>query len=209
MEVSGMDNRKFIKLLVVGVVAIIIGSLVMNHSDSLLKLIMVVAGLAALSDGVYTLLGVRRWNFTSTTKTLAQVKGLESVVIGAAAIVIAIFLEAAITVMVYIFAAGLIFSSVVSFQNATMGKKFEIQDMRNHFMIEGVITLLIAIILICNPVGALLTIVKVLGIVIIVVGALFVASAIIGKVRASKASSGATAEVGEAEVVESSDKTEN
>lgn len=209
MEVSGMDNRKFIKLLVVGVVAIIIGSLVMNHSDSLLKLIMVVAGLAALSDGVYTLLGVRRWNFTSTTKTLAQVKGLESVVIGAAAIVIAIFLEAAITVMVYIFAAGLIFSSVVSFQNATVGKKFEIQDMRNHFMIEGVITLLIAIILICNPVGSLLTIVKVLGIVIIVVGALFVASAIIGKVRASKASSGATAEVGEAEVVESSDKTEN
>ncbi|MCQ2412655.1 MAG: DUF308 domain-containing protein [Sphaerochaetaceae bacterium] len=204
-----MDNRKFIKLLVLGVVAIIIGSLIMNHSDSLLKLIMVVAGLAALSDGVYTLLGVRRWNFTSTTKTLAQVKGLESVVIGAAAIVIAIFLEAAITVMVYIFAAGLIFSSVVSFQNATMGKKFEIQDMRNHFMIEGVITLLIAIILICNPVGALLTIVKILGIVIIVIGALFVASAIIGKVRASKATSGATAEVGEAEVVESSDKTEN
>lgn len=209
MEIARMDNRKFIKLLVLGVVAIIIGSLIMNHSDSLLKLIMVVAGLAALSDGVYTLLGVRRWNFTSTTKTLAQVKGLESVVIGAAAIVIAIFLEAAITVMVYIFAAGLIFSSVVSFQNATMGKKFEIQDMRNHFMIEGVITLLIAIILICNPVGALLTIVKILGIVIIVIGALFVASAIIGKVRASKASSGATAEVGEAEVVESSDKTEN
>lgn len=202
-----MDNRKFIRLLVIGIVAILAGSLVMNHSDALLKIIMVLAGLAALADGIYTLVGVRRWEFTSITRTLSMIKGFESVAIGVAAIVIAIFLEAAITVMVYIFAAGLIFSAVVSFQNALVGKKFEIQDLRSRFMVEGIISLLVAIILICNPVGSLLTIVKVIGIVIIVVGALFIASAVIGKIKASKVKGEVTAEVGEAEVVESSEKT--
>lgn len=202
-----MDNRKFIRLLVIGIVAILAGSLVMNHSDALLKIVMVLAGLAALADGIYTLVGVRRWEFTSTTRTLSMIKGFESVAIGVAAIVIAIFLEAAVTVMVYIFAAGLIFSAVVSFQNALVGKKFEIQDLRSRFMVEGIISLLVAIILICNPVGALLTIVKVIGIVIIVVGALFIASAVIGKIKASKVKGEVSAEVGEAEVVESSEET--
>ena len=70
---------------------------------------------------------------------------------------------------------------------------------RNSFIIEGVITLLIAIILFFKPVDTLITIVKILAIAFIVIGALFIAGAILYIVRKSR---NPEAEVGEAEVVE-------
>lgn len=193
-----MDNKKFIKLLILGVIIIAVGSIVMNHTDSILKIVMIAAGIMTLIDGITTLANTKKWNLESTTKTLSEIKGYESIAIGAAAIIIAIFLNAAITVMVYIFAAGLIFSAIVSFQNAAVGKNYNIAEKRNRFMLEAVIKILVAIILICNPVGSLMTIAKIAGIVIIVIGALVVAAAVLGKVKASKAKE----TVGEAEVVE-------
>ena len=66
-------------------------------------------------------------------------------------------------------------------------------------LISRVITLLIAIILFFKPVDTLITIVKILAIAFIVIGALFIAGAILFIVRKSR---NPEAEVGEAEVVE-------
>ena len=194
-----------VKMILVGIVGIAVGVLLMNHAGSFLKIIMIAAGLGALADGVMTLISVSKNKYTDTTKTLTTIKGVETAVIGLAALLVAIFAaEEAMTVMVWIFAAGLVFSAVVAFENAFVAGKYNTQEKRNSFIIEGVITLLIAIILFFKPVDTLITIVKILAIAFIVIGALFIAGAILYIVRKSR---NPEAEVGEAEVVE--EKSEN
>lgn len=188
-----------IKGLLIGAVALAIGIIIINHANAFLKIIMIAAGIGSLVDGLYTLVGVKKWKLTSTTKTLTTIKGMESTLIGFAAIIMGIFAaNEAFTVMVYIFAIGLIFSAVVSIQNASVAGEFDIKDMRGHFMAEAVIQILIAIILFFKPVETLELIVKVLAIAFIVIGSLSVVFSLIVMFTKSKK----TAEVGEAEVVE-------
>lgn len=188
-----------IKGLLIGAVALAIGIIIINHANAFLKIIMIAAGIGSLVDGLYTLVGVKKWKFASTTKTLTTIKGMESTLIGFAAIIMGIFAaNEAFTVMVYIFAIGLIFSAVVSIQNASVAGEFDIKDMRGHFMAEAVIQILIAIILFFKPVETLELIVKVLAIAFIVIGSLSVVFSLIVMFTKSKK----TAEVGEAEVVE-------
>lgn len=188
-----------IKGLLIGAVALAIGIIIINHANAFLKIIMIAAGIGSLVDGLYTLVGVKKWKFTSTTKTLTTIKGMESTLIGFAAIIMGIFAaNEAFTVMVYIFAIGLIFSAVVSIQNASVAGEFDIKDMRGHFMAEAVIQILIAIILFFKPVETLELIVKILAIAFIVIGSLSVVFSLIVFFTKSKK----TEEVGEAEVVE-------
>ena len=172
--------KNLITMLLIGVVAIVVGILIINHTDSFLKIVMIAAGIGAAISGVYTLIGVKKCHYTDLTKTLATVKGFESLVAGIAAVLVALFAaDTALTVMVYIFAVGLVFSAIVSFENAAVVNKFDILDMRSHFIVEGVIYLLIAILLFCKPVDTLVKVVQILSIGFIVIGAIMVAVPII------------------------------
>ncbi|MBO4394304.1 MAG: DUF308 domain-containing protein [Spirochaetales bacterium] len=172
--------KNLITMLLIGVVAIVVGILIINHTDSFLKIVMIAAGIGAAISGVYTLIGVKKWHYTDLTKTLATIKGFESLVAGIAAVLVALFAaDTALTVMVYIFAVGLVFSAIVSFENAAVVNKFDILDMRSHFIVEGVIYLLIAILLFCKPVDTLVKVVQILSIGFIVIGAIMVAVPII------------------------------
>ena len=175
-----VKNIGIIKLIIFGVAALFVGILILNHTDALVKIVMIAAGIGAFVDGLYTVIGMKKWNFSETTRTLATVKAYESMALGLAAVLVAIFAaDTAITVMVYIFAIGLLFSAFVAFQNAAMSGKFEIQDMRNHFLIEGVIELLVAIILFFKPVETMYTVVKILAVGLIVIGAIMIAVPVI------------------------------
>ena len=195
-----IKNKGLIKMLLLGIVIIAIGILIIGHTDSFLKIVMIAAGIGAVIDGVYTLIGVKRWNYTALTKNLATIKGFESLVVGLAAVLMAIFAaDAALTVMVYIFAVGLLFSSVVSFENAAVAKSFDISDMRSHFIVEAVISLLVAILLFFKPVDTLVKVVQILAIGFMVIGAIMVAVSIMTMVKGGKDEE---VVVEEAEVVE-------
>lgn len=197
-----LKNKGLIKMIIFGAAALAVGILILNHTDALIKIVMIAAGIGACVDGFYTLAGMKKWKFSDTTKTLATIKGYESMILGIAAILIAIFAaDAAITVMVYIFAIGLLFSAVVAFQNVAVAGKFEIEDMRSHFMVEGIIELLVAIILFFKPVDTVYTLVKILAIGLIVIGAIMVCVSIYVMIK-GKNGGEAAAVVGEAEVFE-------
>lgn len=201
-----IKNKGLIKMILFGAAALAVGILILNHTDALIQIVMIAAGIGACVDGFYTLAGMKKWKFSDTTKTLATIKGYESMVLGIAAILIAIFAaDTAITVMVYIFAIGLLFSAVVAFQNATVAGKFEIEEMRSHFFVEGIIELLVAIILFFKPVDTVYTLVKILAIGLIVIGAIMVCVPIY---VLAKGKDGGEAEVviGEAEVVDDDKK---
>ncbi|MBR5668828.1 MAG: DUF308 domain-containing protein [Spirochaetales bacterium] len=198
-----LKNSGIAKFIIVGIAALAVGILVMNHTDALIKIVMIAAGIGACVDGFYTIMGIKKWNFTEKTKTLATIKGYESMVLGLAAILIAIFAaDTAITVRVWIFAIGLLFSAVVAFENASVSGKTGVEDMRKHFLVEGVIELLVAIILFFKPVDTMYTLIRILAVILIIAGAIMIGVPLVVLFK------GGTKEevVEEAEVVE--EKTE-
>ena len=198
-----LKNSGIFKFIIAGVAALAVGILVMNHTDALIKIVMIAAGIGACADGFYTIMGIRKWNFTEKTKTLATIKGYESMVLGLAAILIAIFAaDTAITVMVWIFAIGLLFSAVVAFENASVSGKTGVEDMRKHFLVEGIIELLVAIILFLKPVDTMYTIVRILAVILIIAGVIMIGVPLVVLFKGGKKEE----IVEEAEVVE--EKTE-
>ena len=198
-----LKNSGIAKFIIVGIAALAVGILVMNHTDALIKIVMIAAGIGACVDGFYTIMGIKKWNFTEKTKTLATIKGYESMVLGLAAILIAIFAaDTAITVMVWIFAIGLLFSAVVAFENASVSGKTGVEDMRKHFLVEGVIELLVAIILFFKPVDTMYTLIRILAVILIIAGAIMIGVPLVVLFKGGKKEE----VVEEAEVVE--EKTE-
>lgn len=182
-----IKNKGLLKMILTGIVLLAVGIIVINHTGSFLKIVMIAAGIGAFVDGLYTLNGMKKWKYTETTKNLAMIKGIESIAIGVAAVLVAIFAaDAALTVMVYIFAIGLLFSACVSFENAAVAKNFDIADMKSQFILEGVISLLIAILLFFKPVDTLVKVIQVLSIGFIAIGAIMVIVAIISMCKSPK-----------------------
>ena len=198
-----LKNSGIAKFIIIGIAALAVGIIVMNHTDALIKIVMIAAGIGACVDGFYTIMGIKKWNFTEKTKTLATIKGYESMVLGLAAILIAIFAaDTAITVMVWIFAIGLLFSAVVAFENASVSGKTGVEDMRKHFLVEGVIELLVAIILFFKPVDTMYTLIRILAVILIIAGAIMIGVPLVVLFKGGKKEE----VVEEAEVVE--EKTE-
>ena len=199
-------KKSLISTVVIGAIILAIGILIINHTDSFLKIVMIAAGIGAFLDGFYTLMGVKKWKYTDLTKNLTLIKGFESLVLGIAAVIMAIFAaDAALTVMVYIFAISLVFSAVVALQNAAVAGKFGITDKRTSFIIEAAIEALIALLLFFKPVETLVKVVQILAIVFIVIGFIMIAIPIIVLIKGNSKTEEEVI-VEEAEVVEEKDK---
>ena len=200
-------KKSLISTVVIGAIILVIGILIINHTDSFLKIVMIAAGIGAFLDGFYTLMGVKKWKYTDLTKNLTLIKGFESLVLGIAAVIMAIFAaDAALTVMVYIFAISLVFSAVVALQNAAVAGKFGITDKRTSFIIEAAIEALIALLLFFKPVETLVKVVQILAIVFIVIGFIMIAIPIIVLIKGNGKTEEDEAVVVEAEVVDTEAK---
>ena len=132
-----------------------------------------------------------------------MIKGGETLAIGLAAVLVAIFAaDTAITIIVYIFAVGLSFSAVVALQNAIMADKYGIPEKRTRFLVEGIVEIIIAIILFCNPVEIVNKMFQFLAIGFIVIGSIMVVLMFV-LLFSGNAKKKNEPIVGEAEVVES------
>ena len=200
-------KKSLISTVVIGAIILAIGILIINHTDSFLKIVMIAAGIGAFLDGFYTLMGVKKWKYTDLTKNLTLIKGFESLVLGIAAVIMAIFAaDAALTVMVYIFAISLVFSAVVALQNAAVAGKFGITEKRTSFIIEAAIEALIALLLFFKPVETLVKVVQILAIGFIVIGFIMIAIPIIVLIKGNSKTDEDEAVVVEAEVVDTEEK---
>lgn len=68
-------KKSLISTVVIGAIILAIGILIINHTDSFLKIVMIAAGIGAFLDGFYTLMGVKKWKYTDLTKNLTLIKG--------------------------------------------------------------------------------------------------------------------------------------
>ena len=170
MSLKSLMN-KFWSMLLFGIVAIVVGVLIFIYHQYFVTIVMIAGGIGAVANGIYTLTSIKRWHFDKSTKTLAIIKGILITLLGLAAILVPMFVaQTAITILVYAFAIGLVFSSIVSFQNAAMARSFLPDAPIEHFIFEGVIGLLLAIILFTNPTAVLTTFAKIVGILVCIAG---------------------------------------
>lgn len=173
MALKGLKGyrAKFVAMLLVGVLVVGLGILIITHSDSFIKIMMIASGIGALCDGLYTLFNIKRWHFASATKTLAIVKGVLTTLVGLAAILVPMFVaQTAMTVLVYAFAICLVFSAFVSFENAAMARSFIPGISTSHFFVEAVVSILVAIILFAKPTAVLTTFAVVVGVIVALLG---------------------------------------
>ena len=189
----------------IGAVILALGILIINHTESFLKIVMIAAGIGAFLDGFYTLMGVKKWKFTDLTKNLTLIKGFESLTLGIAAVLIALCAtDTALTVMVYIFAISLVFSAIVALQNSAVAGKFGVEEKRKSFIVEAVIEALIALLLFFKPMETLVKVVHSIG--FIVIGVIMIAIPIIVLFKGGSKTEEEEAVVVEAEVVETEEK---
>ena len=184
-----------------GVAILIFGILSLNYPDTFRRVIMIAIGFVAFEDGIFTLVGMKKLQLTDKAKTLSLIKGFESAVLGLATILLSIFAaDTATTIIVFVFAAGLLFSAIVSFVNALTAWKDGIPDRAIRFLLEGAIKMIIAIILFCFPVDAANGLFRLIAIGLIIFGSIIIAIMMVilfaGKKKDSKTI------IGEAEVVE-------
>ena len=199
----GNGIKTILIILLIGAVLLALGILSLKHPNAFIQILIIAIGAASVVDGIYTLIGIKKWNFSDKTRTLTLIKGGETLAIGLAAVLVAIFAaDTAITIIVYIFAVGLSFSAVVALQNAIMADKYGIPEKRTRFLVEGIVEIIIAIILFCNPVEIVNKMFQFLAIGFIVIGSIMVVLMFV-LLFSGNAKKKNEPIVGEAEVVES------
>ena len=70
--------KGLMKMLLIGAVIMAVGIIIIGHTDSFLKIVMIAAGIGAIIDGAYTLIGAKKWKYTELTKTLPVRFGYKS-----------------------------------------------------------------------------------------------------------------------------------
>ena len=201
MTKKSSKTKNTILMTLAGVAILVFGILSLNYPETFRKIIMIAIGFVAFEDGVFTLIGMKKLNLTDKAKKLSLIKGFESAALGLATILISIFAaDTATTIIVYIIAAGILFSAIVSFVNALTAWKDGIPERAIRFLIEGAIKLIIAVVLFCIPVDAANGIFRFIAVGFIIFGAIIIAVMMVilfsGKKKDPKTI------IGEAEVVE-------
>jgi len=158
-----------------GLVIAVGGVLTISNQEAFVRVVMVIAGIVAVLEGIYTLVNLFKWQFKGSTRILAICKGVAMIALGAFAVYSPFAAgEAFFTTYIYVFAVGLVLSGTVAIQNAYVLHKINAALPVSGFAWEALIDLVIAIICFVNPTKIMGIAVTVVGVAAILLGALTV-----------------------------------
>jgi len=165
-----------------GALLLCVGLFVLIKQDAFVKIVVICASIAAFVDGVYTLYEFREWKFVGVTRNLTLTKGILMVLSGIIGVFLPLFAaQAVVTVVVYVFAAMLLYSAFVSVENAIILKKINNEIPRGHFYVEAAFSALVSVIFFSDPSKILSAFVVIIGVTAVVVGIGFVILGILKK----------------------------
>ncbi len=155
--------------ILIGAVLVILGIFLMFQQEEFVKIFISLLGIFLVISGVSNLSSLRRLTLGKRSKTVTIIKAIVSVVVGVIAVILP-YSTATVswTVLLYIIAAQLVISSVVSFFDAVMMRK---ADFSVSFLYsEGIASLVIAVLLFVFPqqIGSMLL--KIVGLLLIFSG---------------------------------------
>ena len=158
----------------IGFLSVIAGLLMLFSPEAWTKVVVILLGLAAIGNGVFNLLYVRRVFDDDYFRRSVIVRGLLSLVVGLVAVILPLALAAAIwTTMVYVLAAYLLVSSILELY-ATVRLRSSGVDVKPYYG-EIVLSIILAVILFISPAQVGVLLVRICGGLLVVSGlALFV-----------------------------------
>lgn len=153
----------------IGVLAIIIGLMMLIVPHQCIKAIVIILGVFSVANGVYNLFAIRRLIADSDFAITITIRGIISIIVGLLAILLPLIFAGVIwTIMVYILAFYLLISSGMEIYGAIKMKKVGINT--KPYIAEIIGSIIIALILLIIPVEIGTLIVRLLGIAIMIVG---------------------------------------
>lgn len=153
----------------IGVLAIIIGLMMLIVPHQCIKAIVIILGVFSVANGVYNLFAIRRLIADSDFAITITIRGIISIIVGLLAILLPLIFAGVIwTIMVYILAFYLLISSGMEIYGAIKMKKVGINT--KPYIAEIIGSIIIALILLIIPAEIGTLIVRLLGIAIMIVG---------------------------------------
>ena len=153
----------------IGVLAIIIGLMMLIVPHQCIKAIVIILGVFSVANGVYNLFAIRRLIADSDFAITITIRGIISIIVGLLTILLPLIFAGVIwTIMVYILAFYLLISSGMEIYGATKMKKVGINT--KPYIAEIIGSIIIALILLIIPAEIGTLIVRLLGIAIMIVG---------------------------------------
>lgn len=152
-----------------GILIAIVGLLLLIIPDQIVKIIVFVLGVEAVINGVYTLVYMREFLKERLFRAAILTRGAGSVIVGLLAICLPlVFAEAMWTMMLYVLAFYLIFAAILELYIVAKLRDTAID--RKLFVLEAIISIIVAVILFLLPqqIGAL--VLRVLGALVMLVG---------------------------------------
>ena len=164
-----MKNKKWLGWLAIGLLLIAAGCFILFQNEAFVRVLVMLLGALAVVDGVIALTTMNRYSLGTFSKNATLVKGILSLVVGILAVVMPIFTaQATWMVFIYVLACQILLSGLVTLMDAFVlrSSNFNVSRM----VVEGFVSLIVAVILFLFPqsVGTLL--VRILGITVVVVG---------------------------------------
>lgn len=154
----------------IGVLAIVIGLMMLIVPHQCIKAIVVILGVFAVANGVYNLFSIRRLIADSDFAMTITIRGIISIVVGLLAILLPLVFAGILwTIMVYTLAFYLLISSGLEIYGAIKMQKVGINT--KPYIAEIIGSIVIAVILLIIPAEIGTLIVRLLGVAIILVGA--------------------------------------
>jgi len=168
MEKSFLKRHLNIAMLF-GVLVAALGLYMLFQSESFVEVLVTVLGISLVLSGIYAIFSMRSYTWGKKSKMLYLIKSLGSILIGALAVILP-FTVANISwnVLIYLLAAQLAISAVVSLSNAIILRKGEMSV--SPILAEAMVSLVFAILLFMFPrqIGSM--ILKIIGFVIFASG---------------------------------------
>lgn len=141
-----MDINKFVLSLLVAVV----GLLMLLSPETFIAMAVIMLGVAAICDGIFIMVATRNLILDPDYKLMMTVRGLLSIIVGAAAIMLPLLVAAiAWTVMAYVLAGYLLVSAGIEIYGITKLHRNGI--MVKQSVIETIISIILAIVLFIIP----------------------------------------------------------
>lgn len=164
-----MKNNTFF----LGIGLSVIGLLMAIWPAGCIQAVVVLLGIEAIVNGGYQLIYTRKLFTDTTFQYSVMIRGMISIVIGLLAVFLPLHFAAAMwTFMLYILAVYLLVSSVLLL--FSIGKLRDSSVDRRQFVLEALISIVVAIIIFMVPVKIGTTLVRIGGIIILLASGLFI-----------------------------------
>ena len=155
-----------------GVLLAVVGLMMIIEPSQCIRVAVVALGAAAVVDGVYSIAKIRTLLDDHAFRVTSIVSGIVSIIIGIAAIVIPLAVADFMwTVMLYLLAVYLIMIAVVGLY--TVAKLRGTGIARRQYVVDIIVAFICAIILFIIPHQIGLTLVRILGVVMMIVSAVY------------------------------------